>query len=142
MRTGLILIAVFFIDRLSKSLASSYLSGVHSLPVFSFFHLTYVENAGAAFGLFPQANPWLAGVSLALVLLLCLWRRRIESTSDWAQWGMALVLGGALGNLYDRLAYGYVVDFLDFMIWPVFNLADTGISVGVGMLLIGISRRR
>jgi signal peptidase II len=114
----------------------------------SFFRLSYAENPGAAFGLFSRVPPKLRGplfhvVSLGAVVLISWYITRLTGAKNevFAKWGLPLVLGGAIGNYVDRLARGFVVDFLDAhwfdkASWPAFNVADSAIVVGVGLLLI------
>lgn len=113
-----------------------------------FFRLRYAENPGAAFGLFRNVPPEYRGplfhlVSLGAVVLIAFAVRKLKGEKDevWARWGLPLVLGGALGNYVDRLARGFVIDFLEAhwherAYWPAFNVADTAIVVGVGLLLV------
>ncbi|MDZ7626913.1 MAG: signal peptidase II [Parvularculaceae bacterium] len=106
----------------------------------SIFDLTYVENRGASFGMLAGglgSRIILSTISIAVATALVIWLGRLNRR--FAAAGAALIIGGALGNLYDRLAYGYVVDFLDFsgLYFPwVFNIADAAINVGVGCLII------
>jgi len=109
-----------------------------SIPVLPFFELTYVENTGAAFGLGRGANGAFIAVSVVLIAVLVRLLRRWPKGDLWLQAGGLLVLSGALGNLYDRLAYKYVVDFLYVHHWPVFNVADSCICVGAGLLAWGL----
>lgn len=104
------------------------------------FDLTYVENRGASFGMLAGgmgSRIILSAISIAVATALILWLGRLRRR--FASAGAALIIGGALGNLYDRLAYGYVVDFLDFsgLYFPwVFNIADAAINIGVGCLIV------
>ncbi|MBI5202048.1 MAG: signal peptidase II [Elusimicrobia bacterium] len=129
-RLGLIVAAVVAADRLTKIWAQSWLYPRSPIPLTKFFYFTYVENTGAAFGMMQGANLFFIGVSVVLLGGLFWMRTRPEAAGRWAQAALALVAGGALGNLYDRLAFGHVIDFLDFRVWPVFNVADSCISVG------------
>ena len=143
-RVGLIqlavLAAVFLADRGSKVWAVEWLYPRSPLPVFRFFYLTYVENTGAAFGMMQGANLFFIGVSVVLFAGLFWLRGRLPLSSLGAQLALALVAGGALGNLYDRLVIGHVIDFLDFRVWPVFNVADSCISVGAVLLALLMGR--
>ena len=102
--------------------------------------LTHVQNTGAAFGLFPQSNGVFVGLTLAILGLLLKMHRELAAQGILARLGLALVWGGALGNLGDRLRRGAVTDFLDVYWkgwhWPAFNVADSAITVGVSFLLI------
>jgi signal peptidase II len=130
--------AVFLLDRLSKSLVLDRLT-MKSVQVLPFFRLTYAENTGVSFGLFGGRNLFFMAFSAALVGGLLLLRRRIQAHGALAALGFALVLGGALGNLYDRIAYGFVVDFFDFSFFPaVFNVADSAITAGAVLLALGM----
>ena len=113
-----------------------------------FFRLRYAENPGAAFGLFRNVPEQYRGplfhlVSIGAVIMIGYYfsKLRGEKNEVWAKWGLPLVLGGAIGNYIDRLARGFVVDFLEAhwfeqAYWPAFNVADTAIVVGVGLLVI------
>ena len=112
------------------------------IPVTPFFNLVMVWNRGISFGLFDGDSPvnaWLLPiVALAIVVVLVVWLRRVQGT--WLASAIGLVIGGALGNVVDRLRFGEVADFLDFHVagyhWFAFNLADGGITVGVTMLVL------
>lgn len=96
-----------------------------------FFALTYVRNTGAAFSLFIGFSPYLIAVGLLVVLAVIYFYYRLPPKAIFLQFALACVLGGSLGNLLDRIFRGYVVDYLDFTIWPVFNFADIMINLGV-----------
>ena len=141
-----IALLVFVGDQATKSLVERALPEHALVPILpGFFNLTHVKNAGAAFGLFsdPPAlwkTALLVAVSLALVATVVgiLWKSR---PLPWeTSVGLALILGGALSNLLDRIRMGLVVDFLDFHLgsyhWPAFNLADSAIVVGAGFLIL------
>jgi signal peptidase II len=121
----------------------------------AFFRIRYAENPGAAWGLFrnlPESirGPLFHVVSLGAVFLIIYYFRKlsgVDPAEKWALWGLPLVLGGAVGNYVDRLARGYVVDFFeahwyDRAAWPIFNLADSAICVGIGMLVLDAFVRR
>ncbi len=134
--------AVFAGDRASKAWAIGWLFERSPVRLFPFFSLTYVENTGAAFGILPDANAFFVAVSVALLAGLLVFRRRVDRSHKAARVAIALVAGGALGNLYDRIVFGYVIDFLDFRIWPVFNVADSCISVGACVLAWVLGQER
>lgn len=142
-------LVVLVADLYTKYLASTYLHYAESVAVMPSFNLTLLHNTGAAFSFLAGASGWqrwffailAIGVSIALI-------RWLFTLKDdrWLACAIALVLGGALGNLYDRVTLGYVVDFLHFY-WrdyhfPAFNIADTAISIGAGMMMIDIFRHR
>ncbi|RME65327.1 MAG: signal peptidase II [Nitrospirae bacterium] len=125
------------LDQLTKHIVSTHISKAHPLRITPFFQLVYVENKGAAFGLFQfLGNGVFIGISIvAIVFVLYIMFKEKENP-----YIMALVLAGAMGNLMDRLRLGYVVDFLDFHIgsyhWPAFNVADSCLSVGLVLLFL------
>ena len=147
----LISVTVFVADRLSKLwILHHIISGQEITILPHFFHLSHVYNNGAAFSLFsdtpsPEKVRWMligfSLVAIAIVLVVFMKAgRRVNMTSV----ALALVLGGAIGNLYDRLAYRYVIDFLAFNIfgyhYPDFNVADSCIVIGAALLLIEVFR--
>ena len=130
-----LLTTVVALDRWTKILAEEQLSfGESRALIEGWFSFTLVYNAGAAFGMLQGAR-WLF-VFIALILLAVLiWQRKVlVAQTRTAQLATALLLGGVVGNLWDRIAYGYVVDFLHFHYWPVFNVADMAIVVGAVIL--------
>lgn len=143
--------ALFLLDQLSKWVVAQVLvQGETRRVIPGLFNLTHLRNRGAAFGLLADFSSPAVLISLilfsviALLLVLgLLWR---DSVSRPAGWGLGLILGGAVGNLLDRLRGGSVVDFLDFHLgpyhWPAFNLADSAIVVGVGLLVLEVLRHR
>jgi signal peptidase II len=144
----LISFVVFLVDQITKTIVVQGMEPHQSIEVIpNLFNITYVHNRGAVFGLGSNFSaPYLSWmlsilsiVSLAVILFYFL---RVRTTSPRLYTGLALVLGGALGNLYDRLKNGYVVDFLDMHWfehhWPFFNVADLSICLGVGLLLISM----
>lgn len=100
-----------------------------------FFSITPVANTGAAFGLLPDQGTLLTVLALIVVAAILYYQRQLASHNAWLAGCLGLLLGGAVGNLADRLRFGHVVDFLDFKFWPVFNVADSAIVVGVGLLV-------
>ena len=125
------------LDQLSKTaVRRSFLPGQSRAVWPGVFYLSYVQNPGAAFGLLRNQTWLLVIVTLAVVALIILFAGRVNFQTPLPGWSLSLVLGGAVGNLIDRLRFGYVVDFLDFRVWPVFNVADMAIVVGVGLLMI------
>lgn len=131
----LITMSVLAADRISKYIAKGYLRPRGSLPVIDgIFHLTYVENRGVAFGMLQNKGWVFIPVTLVVILGMVYLLGKTEKKSRMLRLSMAMVLGGAIGNLYDRIFIGYVVDFLDFRIWPVFNLADSSIVIGAVLL--------
>ena len=144
----LIALVVVMLDRWTKNIVASHISlYAHIQIIPGFFRLTHTENTGAAFSLFADSTaPWKTAMLVAfsvialLVVSVLLWKNSYAHIATGI--GLSLIMGGALGNLWDRLARGRVVDFLLFYVkryqWPVFNLADTAIVVGAGLLVIEI----
>lgn len=120
---------ILFLDRLTKVWALAVLTQ-KPVAVFPFFHLHYVENTGAAFGMFQNGNTLLIAVMLVVIAYILYSWRDLCKYGRAVQWGAVFILAGAFGNLYDRITLGFVVDFLDFRVWPVFNVADSFISIG------------
>ena len=127
-------ILVFLADQASKFLVRHFIEFRESFPDEGFFRLTHTYNTGSAFGLFQDQNfPLiLASVVGISVLLLIYWKQRQPSTL--LRLSLALQIGGAAGNLLDRLRIGHVTDFVDVGAWPIFNLADASIVVGLALL--------
>lgn len=134
---------ILALDQAAKALVQLYLTPYQDvIAITPFFNLVHVHNTGAAFSLFADHTGWqrwgFLGVSLVasgvILWLLCKTRGRAPLCI-----ALALILGGALGNAIDRLAYGYVIDFLDFHVagwhWPAFNVADSAITIGAGLLI-------
>ncbi len=143
-----IALGVFLSDRLTKWLIEEDL-GLYEFKIVipGFLELTHTRNTGMAFGILSgSASPWvpvaLATVSTLAFLLILGFALRNPVTRGRLQWGLMLILGGAAGNLHDRLTYGYVTDFIDVFYgsyhWPTFNLADSAITIGIGLFLIEI----
>ncbi len=140
---------VLLLDLLTKYMASAHLDYAMSVPVMPSFNLTLLHNTGAAFSFLAGASGWQRWffAILALVVSGVLIRWLLTLKNDrWLAIAIALVLGGALGNLYDRVTLGYVVDFLHFY-WrdwhfPAFNIADSAISVGAAMMIIDLFRKK
>jgi len=130
---------VLIVDRLTKYILLKNLSEGQSVGVVpGIFHITLVLNSGAAFGLFKGRSLFFT-ISAALVMIfICfyIWRGGCKDLLTLTALG--LILGGAAGNLIDRVLFGYIIDFLDFRIWPVFNIADTSITIGAFILAIRI----
>ncbi len=150
MRKYFFLIAgiVLLLDRLAKSVVASNILLHDSVTVIpGLFHLTHVENTGAAFGLFAESSAqWKVGalVSFSVIALIIvsalLWKNGHALSTTTI--GLSLILGGATGNLWDRMMTGHVVDFLDFYVgsyhWPAFNVADSAIVIGAILLVAEI----
>ena len=137
------LIAICVLLILADQAVKHYISAAMplgaSVPVFpGIFHITLVHNPGAAFGVLANQRGLFIVFSIVLVLAMAFFYRRLLQESFSVRYGAFLLLGGAMGNLIDRVRYGYVVDFFDFRIWPVFNVADIAIVCGVGLLMYAV----
>jgi len=144
LRLGLVVaIVVIVFDQATKWwIMAMVMQPPRIIPVTPFFNLVTVWNRGISFGLFDgdsAVTVWILPlVALAIVAALVAWLRRVQGV--WLASAIGLVIGGALGNVVDRLRFGAVADFLDFHVagyhWPAFNVADSGITVGVTMLVL------
>ena len=130
------------LDHITKFFVTRNLEMNESMPIIqNVFHLTYITNTGTAFGLFKGVNLVFVAFSVAVVVAVLYSIKQIKENEKSTQIAVGLLLGGALGNLMDRLVHGFVIDFLDFRIWPVFNVADSAISVSVVMLVVLLWRK-
>ncbi|MEK7322850.1 MAG: signal peptidase II [Pseudomonadota bacterium] len=152
---------VLLIDQITKQLAEAMLSFGESVAVMPFFNITLAYNTGAAFSFLAQAGGWqrwfFAALALTVSAVIFVWLRRLKPQEKWSGVALALILGGALGNVIDRILFGHVIDFLDVYYtadqcmalfsfeplaegmrchWPAFNIADSAISVGAVMMVI------
>lgn len=125
-------LVVYMFDQLTKFIVLRFLPPQKSIPVIpDIFHITHVQNPGAAFGMLANRTWFFVLITLVVVIAVIFYYRHLAKEQGLMRWGLALMVGGALGNLTDRLRTGLVTDFLDFRFWPVFNLADTAIVIGV-----------
>jgi signal peptidase II len=138
--SGLIIV----LDQTSKWLAERLLEPYIQVHVLPLFNLTLVYNKGAAFSFLSQAGGWqrwfFSLLAVAVSVFIVLWLRRLDTQDKWTAAGLSLVLGGAIGNLIDRLIYGHVIDFIDLYYstyhFPTFNIADSAITVGATLLIV------
>jgi signal peptidase II len=134
----LLSLVVFVVDQATKYLVTSRFALFEAVNILPFFSIVYVRNTGSAFGMFKSLGNvfFIAAAAIAIAVVAVLIVRNREG-----RFGLSLILGGAAGNMADRLVHGYVVDFLDFYAgsrhWPAFNVADSALTVGIGLLLIG-----
>ena len=130
---------VVVLDQLTKQWVEEAFVLYESLPVTGFFNLTLVYNTGAAFSFLADAGGWQRWFFLILALVICIylvyWLLQLDKKQVALPLAIAMIIGGAVGNVIDRLLYGHVIDFLDFYYqqwhWPAFNLADSAITLGV-----------
>ncbi|GBF32975.1 lipoprotein signal peptidase [Desulfocucumis palustris] len=124
-------------DQLSKFLIQRAMELGQSIPVIdNIFHITYILNPGAAFGILANRTVFFIIATVLVVLGVIIFYFRSGQKKGMLPVALGLLLGGAAGNLIDRLRYAKVVDFIDFRVWPVFNLADTAIVCGAGLLVL------
>lgn len=128
--------SVLILDRVTKFIASSRLSVGQSIAVLpGIFHVTLVLNKGSAFGLLKDQRIFFITISIFAVSFILVYMFRHKAMGLVLSSALGLILGGAAGNLIDRIRFGYVIDFLDFRVWPVFNVADSCITIGTLILV-------
>ncbi len=135
-----IVFSVVLLDRVTKIFFSNALSLGESIPVVrNIFHFTLVQNTGIAFGLFKNQGIVfiiVPVIAIALIAFNIYYYRNNEYVGRAYLIGFSLILAGAIGNLIDRIAFGHVIDFIDFRVWPVFNIADSAITIGTIIILL------
>jgi len=137
-------VAVVVLDQGTKLAAERWLDYWQPVPLLPFLNLTLSYNPGAAFSLLGSASGWqrwlFMGAALLISTVLVIWLRRLPPGERWLPVGLSLLLGGAIGNLIDRVAYGHVIDFIhvyyDRWHYPIFNVADSAITIGAVMIVI------
>ncbi len=136
-------IAVVVLDQLAKFAVLRLVPSSHPIPVLGrYVSLTVQHNTGAAFGMFPSATLCLTILAGALIVLLIAYGPRLVASDRPMAVGLGLALGGAAGNLIDRIRLGQVIDFIDLHFWPVFNVADIAITCAGVLIIIALFRRR
>ncbi len=139
-----IVLVIVVSDQITKIWADTTLDMYEQIPITSFFNITKAYNYGAAFSFLDDAGGWqrwlFTGISLVVSIVLSVWLYRMTRHERWLSLSISLILGGAIGNLIDRVWYGYVVDFIQ-VYWntsyfPSFNIADAAISCGTVVLLV------
>jgi len=127
---------VIIIDQWSKYYVKTHMLPGMSIPVLdNIFHITYVLNAGAAFGILENQQMFFVIIAVVMLGVTLYFFRQIPVSFRLMRLGLSLLAGGAVGNVIDRVQTGYVVDFFDFRIWPVFNVADIAIVTGVACII-------
>lgn len=135
---------IVVLDLLTKQLAMQYLELYRPSEVFSWLNLTLAHNTGAAFSILADGGGWqrwfLSAVAVVICIVLLIWLWQLPHRARLLPTSLSLIIGGAVGNLADRIRFGYVIDFIDVHYrdwhWPAFNLADSAIVVGVILLLL------
>ncbi len=136
------------LDQVSKQAVVALMDYRQSIAVMPFFNLTYVHNPGAAFSFLADQGGWqrwfFTAIAAGVSVLLFFWMAKTAKKDTLIAIAFALILSGALGNLIDRVMYGYVIDFLDFYVgnkhWPAFNIADSAIFVGAALMIVDAIR--
>jgi len=133
----LVSLLVIALDQITKSLALNYINPFDSIKILPFLYLVIVTNKGAAFGMFKNiGSSFFIAISMAAIIFVIF--LLIKTKKDYV--GLSLILGGATGNLIDRILYGRVIDFIDLSIgnyhWPAFNVADSSLTVGVTLIAL------
>ncbi len=137
-------LVVILLDQWSKQAILAHFYEGEELDFTNFFAFTLRYNSGAAFSFLDDSGGWqrwlFTGIALVASVLLSFWIKRVAATKPYEAFALAFILGGALGNLYDRIVLGHVVDFIlvhyQDHYWPAFNLADSAISLGAAILII------
>lgn len=130
----LLIFLVLLVDQVSKYLVMASLAEGQAIPML-LFDLHHVHNRGAAFGIMQSGGVVFVAVALIVLAAVVALHGQIRSSGPAVTVAVGLIAGGTLGNLVDRLRFGYVVDFIDLRWWPVFNVADSAICIGVGILM-------
>ena len=137
-------IALFIVlfDQITKFLIRTNLKlNESNLIIKNVFHLTYIHNFGAGFGVLQQQKFVLIFISIVVIGVIFYYFDKVGNHDFLLQIFVGFILGGTIGNLIDRVSYGFVIDFLDFRIWPVFNFADSFVTVGVIGLIIHLWKK-
>lgn len=135
----LLAVVVVIMDQLSKFYIQTHMVVGMSIPVLQdVFHITYILNPGAAFGLFEHQTAFFVIIAACMVIATIYFYPKIPKQYKLLRFGTGLMVGGAMGNVIDRIKTGYVVDFFDFRVWPIFNIADAGIVCGVACIIFTI----
>jgi len=137
-------VITIILDQASKLAVDGSMKLYESIPITAFFNLVYVRNTGAAFSFLSDAGGWqrwlFAGLAFIISGILIAWITKLKQQEVLLAVSLSLVLGGAIGNLIDRVAYGYVIDFIDLYYyswhWPAFNIADAAICLGVFLMVL------
>ncbi|MBI2129549.1 signal peptidase II [Candidatus Woesearchaeota archaeon] len=135
-------ILVVLFDQITKFLIKNYLALSQSLPIIkNIAYFTHIQNTGAGFGLFRNFNSVLIWTSVIVIGVILYNYDKIIKNKTTAI-ALSLILGGAVGNLIDRIFLGYVVDFIDFRVWPAFNVADSAVTIGVLILIVHFLKKK
>ena len=135
----LLVLFIILLDQIIKYFVSTNMFLGQSIPVLpQIFHLTYIQNPGAAFGILENQRYLFILIAAVLIVAVIYFYKKILQLSKLFQVGIALLFGGAIGNMIDRIFIGRVIDYMDFRIWPVFNLADIAIVSGCAIIAFNL----
>ena len=133
------ILALLGLDWLTKYWIQTSMALNDTIPVIDgIFHITYIHNYGAAFSILEGKQGFLlavTGAAMAAIAIYMVYAQKKKELTPMGLWSLALILAGGLGNFFDRVRFGYVVDFLDFRVWPIFNVADIAGCCGCGLLV-------
>jgi len=133
------ILALIGLDWLTKYWIQTSMALNDTIPVIDgIFHITYIHNYGAAFSILEGKQGFLlavTGAAMAAIAIYMVYAQKKKELTPMGLWSLALILAGGLGNFFDRVRFGYVVDFLDFRVWPIFNVADIAVCCGCGLLV-------
>lgn len=130
-------LVALLLDQLTKFLIKQNFQSNQSIPIIkNIFHLTYITNTGSAFGLFKGFNIFFIILSIIVIIAIFYYLKKFIKNEKLLQFAIGLLLGGTIGNLTDRIIYGAVIDFIDFRIWPVFNFADSAVTISILFLVV------
>jgi len=134
----IIIVFVVALDQLTKYLIKTNLDLNSTIPLLDgIFHITYIQNSGAAFSMFQNKTGFLIAMQLIVITIVLVYLIKRQKKEHWCLLvSLSLIAAGGIGNLIDRAMNGYVVDFLDFRFWPIFNVADISVCVGCGLLVL------
>ncbi|AZR73014.1 signal peptidase II [Anoxybacter fermentans] len=129
----IVILLTFAVDQLTKYLVSHNFHYLESIPIIpKIFYLTYVHNYGAAFGILQGRRELFILVAIVVLAFIIYFYKQLPKDRI-SRLALGLALGGTIGNLVDRLRLGYVIDFFDFQVWPIFNIADSAIVIGMAL---------
>ena len=136
-----LIIFILIADQLSKLyIINNFYYGESIAIIDNILHITYVKNTGAAFGILKGKSEIFILITIVIITSLLYYRFKCTEKEIFMDMALALIIGGAIGNLIDRIRLKYVVDFIDLRVWPVFNIADSAVVVGAFLLIIYIYR--
>lgn len=133
---------IVLLDQITKFLIKqNFQLNQSSSIIKNVLHLTYITNTGSAFGLFKGFNLFFILFSIIVIVVILYNLKNIKENQKLIQFAVGLLLGGTIGNLMDRILYGFVIDFIDFRVWPVFNAADSAVTISVILLIVTLWKK-